>query len=115
MASSFAARVAVTAAFGMPAAMLCAWPRLAYAASVDGAALAAWWGVPFACMLLSIAMLPLLAPALWHHHLGKIAAGWALALLVPFALRFGPAAAFSTLMHALLEEYLPCIVLIATL
>ncbi|CAB3749162.1 hypothetical protein LMG29739_00738 [Paraburkholderia solisilvae] len=115
MASPFATRIAVTAAFCVPAAMLCAWPQLAYAASVDGAALSAWWGVPFAGMLLSIAIFPLLAPALWHHHLGKIAAGWALALLAPFAVTFGPAAAFGTLTHALLEEYLPFIVLITTL
>ena len=37
--------------------------------------------------------MPLLAPIFWHHHFGKVAAGWALAFLVPFALVFGPGAA----------------------
>ncbi|HEY3599836.1 MAG TPA: sodium:proton antiporter [Paraburkholderia sp.] len=94
---------------------LAAWPQLASAASVDGAALAAWWGVPFAGILLSIAVLPLAAPAFWHHHFGKIAAAWALALLAPFAVAFGPAAAFGALMHALVDEYLPFIVLLTAL
>ncbi|MFC0398658.1 sodium:proton antiporter [Paraburkholderia rhizosphaerae] len=97
------------------AAALVLWPQLACAASVDGAALSAWWGVPFACMLLSIAVFPLITPALWHHHQGKISAGWALALLVPFAFAFGATTAFGTLMHALFEEYLPFIVLLTTL
>src|SRR5260364_133131 len=42
-------------------------------AAVDGAALSPLWGLPFAGMLLSIALLPLLTPAFWHHHFGKIA------------------------------------------
>ena len=34
------------------------------------------------------------APAnFWHHHFGKVAAAWALAFLVPFAIAFGPLAA----------------------
>ncbi|WP_459722645.1 sodium:proton antiporter [Paraburkholderia sp. 2C] len=92
-----------------------AWPQHAFAASVDGAALSAWWGLPFACMLLSIAVFPLVASSFWHRHFGKISAGWALALLVPFAVAFGPGAAFGTLIHAVVEEYLPFIVLLATL
>jgi len=31
------------------------WPTLAHASAIDGAALAGWWGLPFAGMLLSIA------------------------------------------------------------
>ena len=72
-------------------------------------------GLPFAGMLLSIAVFPLIAPAFWHHHFGKIAAAWALVFLVPFALSFGSGVAFGTLVHALLEEYIPFIVLLAAL
>ena len=49
----------------------------------------------------------------WHHHFGKIAAGWAVVFLVPFA--FGAGTAFGTLVHALLEEYIPFIVLLTAL
>ncbi|HVE09434.1 MAG TPA: sodium:proton antiporter [Paraburkholderia sp.] len=96
-------------------AVCVASPGYAQAASVDGAALSAWWAAPFACMLLSIAIFPLVVPKFWHRHFGKIAAAWALAFLVPFAGAFGPAAAFGALMHALLEEYLPFIVLLVAL
>ncbi len=34
-------------------------------------------GVPFAGMLLSIALMPLLFPRFWHHHFGKVSAFWA--------------------------------------
>ena len=47
------------------------------AADVDGRQLSAWSGVPFAGLLLSIALFPLLAPGFWHRHFGKVAAGWA--------------------------------------
>jgi Na+/H+ antiporter NhaD/arsenite permease-like protein len=94
---------------------LTSWPQLACAATLDGASLSALWGLPFAGVLLSIAVFPLVAPAFWHHHFGKIAAAWALAFLVPFAFIFGADVAFATLMHALLEEYIPFIVLLAAL
>ncbi|MFM0337876.1 sodium:proton antiporter [Paraburkholderia fungorum] len=94
---------------------LAVWPELASAATLDGATLPALWGLPFAGVLLSIAVFPLIAPAFWHHHFGKIAAAWALLFLVPFALTFGTGVAFGTLVHALLEEYIPFIVLLTAL
>nr|WP_244201190.1 sodium:proton antiporter [Paraburkholderia rhynchosiae] len=94
---------------------LTCWPQLASAATLDGASLSALWGLPFAGVLLSIAAFPLVAPAFWHHHFGKIAAAWALVFLVPFAFVFGAGVAFGTLIHALLEEYIPFIVLLTAL
>ena len=49
-----------------------------------GARLPIWSVIPFIGILLSIAILPLLAPSLWHHHFGKISAGWAVLFCVPF-------------------------------
>ena len=94
---------------------LAGWSLPACAATLDGASLSALWGLPFAGVLLSIAVLPLLAPAFWHHHFGKVAAAWALVFLVPFALRFGTGVAFAELVHALLYEYIPFIVLLTAL
>jgi Na+/H+ antiporter NhaD/arsenite permease-like protein len=90
-------------------------PTLAHAAELDGAALALWWGVPFAGLLLSIAVMPLLAPIFWHHHYGKVAAAWGLAFFLPFALVFGGGAAGVSLVHALLAEYLPFVILLTAL
>lgn len=90
-------------------------PALSQAATFDGAALSPLWGLPFAGILLSIALMPLLAPAFWHHHFGKVAAAWALAFLLPFAAVFGPALAGAQVVHALLAEYIPFIVLLTAL
>ncbi len=90
-------------------------PQLALAADVDGRQLSALWGVPFAGILLSIALVPLLAPAFWHHHFGKVAAAWALAFLLPFAVTFGAGAAGSALVHVMLAEYIPFVILLTAL
>lgn len=87
----------------------------ASAAALDGASLSAAWGVPFIGILLSIAVFPLVAGKVWHRHFGKIAAAWALALLVPFAFAFSIGTAFGVLVHAMLEEYVPFIILLAAL
>ena len=47
---------------GLLLAALCIVPELALAADIDGSALGWWWGIPFADILLSIAVMPLLAP-----------------------------------------------------
>ncbi len=96
-------------------AMLGLLPGLAWAAELDGSKLPGLWGVPFAGLLLSIALLPLLTPRLWHHHFGKITVGWALAFLLPFAFFYGPGMAAAGFMHALLEEYIPFILLLTAL
>nr|WP_310308153.1 sodium:proton antiporter [Hydrogenophaga laconesensis] len=90
-------------------------PGLAQAAELDGSQLSVWWGVPFAGVLLSIALVPLLAPAFWHHHFGKVSAAWALAFLVPFAVVMGPGVAGASVVHALLAEYVPFIILLTAL
>jgi Na+/H+ antiporter NhaD/arsenite permease-like protein len=94
---------------------LAALPLSASAATLDGATLSPLWALPFAGILLSIATVPLIAPHAWHRHFGKISAAWALAFLVPFALGFGTQTAFATFVHAMLEEYVPFIILLAAL
>ena len=97
------------------ASLFLLWSPLVGAAEIDGAHLSPLWGVPFAGILLSIAVLPLLAPRFWHHHYGKVAAGWALAFLIPFALNFGATQAGVSLVHVLLAEYLPFVILLTAL
>jgi Na+/H+ antiporter NhaD/arsenite permease-like protein len=95
--------------------LLLTLPTWACAADFDGAQLTAVWGIPFAGILLSIALAPLLLPHFWHHHYGKVAAGWALAFLLPFAAVFGLQTAGVNLVHALFAEYIPFIVLLTAL
>ena len=96
-------------------ALLCLSPGLSFAAEMDGSQLSALWAVPFAGVLLSIAVMPLVVQSFWHHHYGKVAAAWSLAFLVPFALVYGGSAAGVSLVHALLAEYIPFIVLLTAL
>ena len=98
----------------LPALLLLAGGS-ARAAELDGARLSAWWGLPFAGMLLSIALMPLLLPKVWHHHFGKITAGWVLLLLLPFALTQGFGTTGAVLVHTLLGEYIPFIILLTAL
>ena len=95
--------------------MLLLMPAFSQAAEIQGSALQATWGIPFAGMLLSIALLPFLAPNFWHHHFGKVAAGWSLAFLLPFALNYGSDLAATSLVHTMLAEYLPFIFLLTAL
>ncbi len=90
-------------------------PAAANAADLDGARLNLLWAIPFAGILLSIALMPLLAPVFWHHHFGKISAAWTLAFFLPFAVVFGTGAASASLVHAMLAEYIPFIVLLTAL
>ena len=87
----------------------------AQAAGFDGSQLAAWWAIPFIGILLSIAIWPLAGPHFWHHHFGKISAAWSLAFLLPFAWAFGLHAAGAGLVHALVAEYIPFILLLTAL
>ena len=90
-------------------------PMLAQAADLPGAELSLAWALPFAGILLSIALFPLLAPHFWHHHFGKISAFWAACFLVPAALIYGTGTAAGVVVHALVDEYIPFIVLLFSL
>lgn len=96
-------------------ALLSLSPGLVGAAELQGSELSVLWGVPFAGLLLSIALLPLLAPFFWHHHFGKVSAAWSLAFLLPFTMMYGPGLASISFMHALLAEYIPFIFLLTAL
>ncbi|MCP3723887.1 sodium:proton antiporter [Paraburkholderia sp. CNPSo 3272] len=87
----------------------------AHAAALDSASLSVAWALPFAGMLLSIAFFPMFAATFWHHHFGKISAGWALAFLLPFAATHGVGVTYPLFVHAVVDEYLPFIALLGAL
>jgi len=96
-------------------ALLLALVATPAAAAFDGASLPLLWGLPFAGLLLSIAIVPLVAPRFWHAHFGKVALAWSLALVVPFAVRFGGGEAIHHVVHALLLEWMPFLVILFAL
>ncbi|MBV1694174.1 MAG: sodium:proton antiporter [Hyphomicrobiales bacterium] len=85
------------------------------AVHLDGRKLGWLWAIPFAGLLLSIAILPLATPSLWHHHFGKITLAWAAAFVIPCAAMIGTDVTVYELMHTMLLEYVPFIILLLAL
>ncbi|GAB4254202.1 sodium:proton antiporter [Deferrisoma sp.] len=79
-----------------------------------GSELHLYWGIPFAGILLSISVFPLVAPRFWHHHFGKVSAFWALALAVPFLIAYR-GEALHHIIHIYLADYIPFIILLWSL
>ena len=89
-------------------------PALA-AEALDGTKLSLLWALPFAGMLLSIALGPLLFAEIWHHHYGKISAVWAALIVVPLAAHYGFDAMAHVVFHTAALEYVPFILMLTAL
>ena len=76
-----------------------------------GESLPLWSVIPFLGILLSIALFELFAPEFWHHHYGKVSAGWALLFAVPFLFAY-EGVAFHEILHIYLADYFPFIILL---
>jgi len=78
---------------------------------MQSSAHAVWVVLPFAGLLLSIALIPGLAPRFWLRRMGWVAAGWTL-VHVPI---LGVTAWAHGAMHALIESYLPFVAVLGGL
>ena len=82
---------------------------------LDGGDLSILWVIPFAGILLSIAILPLIASDFWHHNFGKISAFWATLFVLPFMFSQGLPITIYEVLHVGLLEYIPFIILLLAL
>ena len=83
--------------------------------SVDiGSSLPLWSILPFAGIMLSIALLPLWTPHFWHHHFPKVSAFWALFFAVPFLFLYQGTALYS-IGNIYIIDYIPFIILLWSL
>lgn len=71
-----------------------------------------WMCIPFAGLLLSIAVLPLLRPFWWEHHRPWVVALWSLLFLIPFGWMMGADAAVEIVLECVVNDYLSFIVLL---
>ena len=71
--------------------------------------------LPFVGMIFSIAVLPLVAPHFWERRFPWVALFWALCYLVPTVLHHGIGEGATLLVHVAADEYIPFIVLVASL
>lgn len=94
---------------------LACFAQPADAAVMDGRQLGLIWTLPFLGILLSIALMPILTPAFWHHHYGKVAAFWGASFLLPYMMVFSPGMAAQEVTFVAVHEYIPFIVLLLAL
>ena len=79
---------------------------------VDGAKLPIWSIIPFAGILLSIAIFPLVLDSHFLvHHGGKMSLVWSLAFAIPYLVAFR-GEAFYDILHIYLIDYIPFIILL---
>lgn len=72
-----------------------------------------WWSIlPFAGMLLSIALFPLFKGEWWEKHQLHVAGFWSLVFLIPFVIGFGLGMAVEQLAEVIILDYIPFIVLL---
>ena len=82
---------------------------------LNGAELSLAWALPFAGILLSVALMPLLMPLVWEHHFGKVACAWMLCFILPATLLFGAATASSEIWRTLWLDFFPFILMLFAL
>ncbi len=102
----------------LAAAAVLVMPEIAFAAEahgLPGGSMSLLWAIPFAGILLSIAMGPLFFPHFWEHHYGKITAFWAALVVLPLTLGFGFGEALYAVLHTMLLEYMSFIILLFAL
>lgn len=77
-----------------------------------GQTLPIWSIIPFAGMLLSIAIFPLVRAEWWEKHQLLVALAWALLFLVPFVFAYGAEVTAEQLAEVVIGDYIPFIVLL---
>ncbi len=82
---------------------------------VTGYALNLKQAIPFSGVLLSIALMPLFIPRLWHKFENPVLAFWSLLGIYVLYNQFGSSLTAQTVWSVFLHEYLPFLLLIATL
>lgn len=98
-------------------------PELSWAAGMADAVLAEklmssggmLWLLPFAGLILSLALAPLFFRHIWDDHFDKITLVWLFLMLVPLVLLVGVGDAFQLVLGVTLHEYLPFVILLLTL
>lgn len=84
----------------------------AEAGSESTASVPLWLCIPFAGLLLCIAVLPLVKAEWWEKNQPIAVAAWSLLFIIPFAVKYGAGMATETVLECILNDYLTFIVLL---
>ena len=72
-----------------------------------------WLCIPFAGLLLCIAVLPLVKAEWWEAHQPHAVVFWSLLFLIPFAVKYGVPKAAETTLECIINDYLTFIILLS--
>ena len=85
------------------------WAAESHASAVQ---VPVWLCIPFAGLLLFIAVMPLLRAEWWEAHQPLVVFMWIILLVVPFAIVYGAGDTFETVLECIVNDYLTFIVLL---
>ena len=71
-----------------------------------------WLCIPFAGLLLCIAVMPLIKAEWWEAHQPHVVLMWILLMVIPFAVVYGTGKATETVLECIVNDYLTFIVLL---
>ena len=93
--------------------MLLAWPTGVWAAGGETtASVPIWLCIPFAGLLLCIAIMPLIKAEWWEAHQPHVVLMWIILMVVPFAVVYGVGDAAETVLDCIINDYLTFIILL---
>ncbi|HUX80307.1 MAG TPA: sodium:proton antiporter [Alphaproteobacteria bacterium] len=90
-------------------------PLFAAGGALPGHTLSLWWALPFAGMLASLALLPLIAIHFWEAHYGKVALGWSLLTIFSLMGVFGISLSQDVILGTFFHHFLPFVIMIGAL
>ena len=71
-----------------------------------------WMCIPFAGLLLCIAVMPLIKPEWWEKHQPEVVAMWSVLFIIPYAASYGIGTTAETVLECIIGDYLTFIVLL---
>ena len=95
--------------------LLFSTPLHASTSALPGETLTLWWTLPFLGVLLSLALLPLLALHFWEAHYGKVTLGWSALVILSLIGVFGVSLATTEVLGTFFHHYLPFVIMIGAL
>ena len=89
-----------------------AFPMTAWAAEGSAESISPVFCIPFAGLLLCVAILPLVKAEWWESHQPHAVVFWSILFVVPFSIFFGVGEAAEKVLECIIDDYLTFIVLL---
>lgn len=77
-----------------------------------GSGVPVWLCIPFAGLLLCVAVMPLVKGEWWESHQPVVVAFWIVLMIIPFAVVYGAGKTAETVLECVINDYLTFIILL---